>query len=150
MCRAGRSTRLEPPSNIRGLESPDVSELAHLLAIKASFDEQYQRWQITLPLDDLRNRRAGSIHQQGWTINYRFGREGKREFLDYFASHRMTNDTLNRIWEDGMAELLGYCQEFYLAGDGEAERAYFEHNRQFYQMVKEKGLWSPLGDATAE
>jgi hypothetical protein len=58
-----------------------VSELAHLPAIKASFDEQYRRWQITLPLDHLRNRRAGSIYQQGWTINYCFGRDGEREFL---------------------------------------------------------------------
>jgi hypothetical protein len=121
-----------------------------LPAIKASFDERYRRWQISLPLDDLRNRRAGSIHQQGWTINYCFGRDGEREFLDYFASHRMTNDTLNRIWEDGTAELLGYCQEFYLAGDEEAKRAYLEHNRQFYQMVEEKGLGSPFGHANAE
>jgi hypothetical protein len=62
----------------------------------------------------------------------------------------MTNDTLNRIWEDGTAELLGYCQEFYLARDEEAKRAYLEHNRQFYQMVEEKGLWSPFGHANAE
>lgn len=108
--------------------------------IKEAFDGQFEQWQIALPLDDLLNRRAGRIVQQGWTINYRFGEEAGRAFLEYFASHRLTNDTLNQIWDDGTFELIGYCQEFYLADDALAERAYREHNRQFYRLVEEKGL----------
>lgn len=112
-----------------------------IFSLKEIFEQQFQPWQISLPLDDLLNRRAGRIRQQGWTINYCFGREADREFLEYFASHRMTNDTLQRIWEDGRRELLGHCQEFYLADDEEAEAAYIEHNRQFYRLVKERGFW---------
>lgn len=119
-------------------------------AMKATFDQQYRQWQITLPLKDVHDRRAGTIRQQGWLINYHFSREGQREFIEYFASHRMTNDTLWRIWDDGAAELVGYCQEFFLAGDEQAEQAYFAHNREFYQMVQEKGLWSPLGRSLTE
>ncbi|MCI0395303.1 MAG: hypothetical protein L0322_10250 [Chloroflexi bacterium] len=85
--------------------------------IKETFDRRFRQWQIQLPLDDLRHRRNGSIQQAGWTINYRFGREGSREFLKYFASHRMTNDTLNRIWPDGTAEVVSHFQEFCLAED---------------------------------
>lgn len=108
--------------------------------IKATFDQHFQRWQIQLPPEDVENQRSGSIRQQDWLINYRFGREANRHFLEYFASHRMTNDTLNRIWDDGTAELIGYCQEFFLANDPEAEQAYIEHNRRFYQQVKDSGL----------
>jgi hypothetical protein len=108
--------------------------------IKEAFDRQFERWQIQLSPDNIETRRSGSIQQQGWLINYRFGREANRDFLEYFASHRLTNDTLNRIWDDGTAELIGYCQEFFLANNQEAEQAYTEHNRRFYQQVKDSGL----------
>jgi hypothetical protein len=108
--------------------------------IKTTFDQRFQRWLIRLPLDDLENRRSGSIQEQGWLINYRFGREENQDFLEYFASHRMTNDTLNRIWDDGTLEVIGYCQEFYLADNQDAQQAYLDHNRRFYQQVKESGL----------
>lgn len=108
--------------------------------IKRAFDEAFGRWGIVLPEDDLQGRRQGSIAKGGWSINYRFGAEGGVEYLEYFAAHRMTNDTLNRIYEDGRQEVVGYCQVFYLADDPRAERDYTEHNRRFYEEVKSRGL----------
>jgi hypothetical protein len=115
-------------------------EYTPVYRIKEIFDERFRSWQITLPLEDLRGRNRGSIHKEGWTIHYLFGSENGREYLEYFASHRMTNDTLNRINEDGATSLTGYCQEFFIAGDPQAEREYTEHNRAFYREVAEKGL----------
>ena len=111
-----------------------------MLKIKEIFNQRFQRWDIHLPEEDLHQRRKGQIQAQGWTINYCFDSENGREYLEYFASHRMTNDTLNRIYEDVTTELVGYCQEFYLADDSRAEEAYLEHNRNFYRMVREAGL----------
>ena len=112
-----------------------------MLKIKECFDEKFQNWQIALPSEDLQQRTRGSIQKNGWTINYLFGQEDGKEYLEYFASHRMTNDTLNRIYEDGSEALLGYCQEFYLAGNQSAEQEYLEHNRKFYQEAEDKGLY---------
>jgi hypothetical protein len=109
-------------------------------AIKQRFDETFARWGVVLPEDDVRRRARGSIAAGGWTINYRFGVEGGVEYVEYFASHRMTNDTLNRIYEDGRGEVLGYCQEFFAADDPQAERDYTAHNRKFYEEVKGRGL----------
>lgn len=111
-----------------------------ILRIKEAFDERFGSWDISLATGDCLKRRAGTIQSQGWMINYQFGNEQGREFLDYFSRHRMTNDTLERIWDDGSVEVLGDCQEFFLADDPEAEQAYYEHNRRFYEMVREKGL----------
>ncbi|MEA3440641.1 MAG: hypothetical protein U9R58_10195 [Chloroflexota bacterium] len=111
-----------------------------LIKIKEVFDHQFERWQITLPWDDLENRHAGSIHDRGWTINYRFGEQDGKEFLEYFASHRKTNDILNRIWDDGFEKLVGFCQEFYPLDDEDAKLACLENKRNFYQQVKRKGL----------
>ena len=111
--------------------------------IKQLFDEEFGAWGIVLPEADLRERRGGSVAGRGWSINYRFGVEGGVEYLEYFAAHRMTNDTLNRIYENGVKEVVGYCQVFYAADDPQAERDYTEHNRKFYDEVKSRGLLGP-------
>ena len=108
--------------------------------IKQCFDEKFRAWQIQFPLKDLTTRQSGAIYQDGWTIRYTFGREGERAYMDYFASHRMTNDTLNRIYSDGTFEQRGFCLEFYLANDAQAKREYLRHNRAFYALVKALGL----------
>jgi hypothetical protein len=112
---------------------------ARLAAIRRSFDDQFARWSIVLP-ERLSLNEVRTLAGQGWTITYRLGLEQGQLYLDYFASHRMTNDTLSRIAEDGSHELLGYCQEFYLADNPEAEQAYYAHNRAFYDDVKRRGL----------
>lgn len=109
--------------------------------VKQIFDKIFSAWEIVLPTEGLNEQRRGSIVKNGWTINYQYGSTEGVEYLEYFASHRMTNDSLNRIYADGREELLGYCQVFYTADNEQAERDYFEHNRQFYEEVKRKGLW---------
>ncbi len=112
-----------------------------LKKIKPVFDKKYAAWGIVLPEASLKDQARGSISYNGWTINYQFGMEGGQRYLEYFASHRMTNDTLNRICADGREEVLGYCQEFYLAGNPKAEQDSIAHNHEFYETVKSKGLW---------
>jgi hypothetical protein len=113
-------------------------------AFSQAFNEKFKRWGIQLPTESLEARKAGSLHRSGWMINYRFSTWEGRECLEYFASHRMTNDTLNRINADGSQELVGYCQEFFLADSPEAEREYYEHNRSFYAQVRAMGLGGAL------
>ena len=108
--------------------------------IKQTFDGQFLKWGITLPLEDIELHRNGSIHKNGWTINYRFVVENDIEYMEYFASHRMTNDTINRIFADGRIECIDFCLEFFPAGDESAENELLEHNRNFYASVRRKGL----------
>jgi hypothetical protein len=113
---------------------------APLEAIKRIFDRRFSAWDITLPAEDLAALRRGSIRQNGWAINYQFGQAEGASYLEYFASHRMTNDSLNRIYADGREELVDYCQEFFLADSEQAEQAYYQHNRRFYEEVKRRGF----------
>ena len=116
---------------------PDSDSVGEIIRI---FDRQFAAWEITLPLNNLAELQRGSIVKNGWTINYQFGSFDGVLYLEYFASHRMTNDTLHRIYADGRHEQVGYCQEFYAADDEQAEQAYYEHNRQFYEQVRRRGL----------
>lgn len=111
-----------------------------LSRIKGTFDTCFATWEIVLPAEDLAEMRPGSIASRGWTINDQFGIAEGIPYLEYFASHRMTNDTLNRIYADGRQELVGYCQEFFAVDDPQAEAAYHQHNRHFYQDVARRGL----------
>lgn len=107
--------------------------------IKELFDQKYAALGISLPDENRRDQR-GVIDDGTVLLTYIFGSEQGEEYLEYFFSHRMTNDTLRRMYADGREELLGYCLEFYLHNDEQAKQAYYEHNRQFYEHVKRRGL----------
>jgi hypothetical protein len=59
-----------------------------------------------LPPDHIEERRQGKLVAAGWAIWYLFGEDELGEYLDYYASHRMTNDRHIRIREDGTEECL--------------------------------------------
>lgn len=116
-----------------------LTPAAHL-AIKHLFERKYARWELVLPDEAPPNGQRGSLRKNGWTINYHFGEAQGIAFLEYFASHRLTNDTLIRLYADGRQELVGYVQEFFESGSPQAERDYQAHNRAFYEDVQRRGL----------
>lgn len=115
--------------------------------IKEQFAQYFSNWNIRLPDDDVQARRSGTIGQAGWSIRYLFGREGDIEYLDFYASHRMTNDRHVRIHADGQEEDLETPQDFmvYPKDADETQRAriqeeYYAHNRAVYERLREKGF----------
>ncbi|AKG20585.1 hypothetical protein [Calothrix sp. 336/3] len=109
--------------------------------IKQVFEQKYATFGITLEIENLRLGEVGEIDEDnGFFITYKYDIEDGEEYLDLFVSHRMTNDTLRRIYGDGREELLGCVMEFYVAKNEESKQAYYAHNRQFYDLVKSKGL----------
>ncbi len=81
----------------------------------------------------------------GWAIWYLFGEDKRGEYLDYYASHRMTDDRHVRIWEDGGTESLPTLGTFRIASqdpeeDTRLKAEYLENNRRVGRMLKEKGF----------
>jgi len=113
---------------------------ANMQDVKNVFNARFHKWGIHLPEEDLHQRKRGRIQKNGWRINYHFNSSDGKEYIEYFSSHRMTNDTLTRIYEDGEIEIVGYCQVFCQADDPQDEKEYLEHNRNFYNRVDELGL----------
>ncbi len=102
-----------------------------LAKLRAAFTAHFATWELRLPDEALPTRRGGVIRQAGWTIYYVFGLENGYEYLDFYASHRMTNDQIWRISETGDSQLLAAGQEFYVSGDPESERQSRENNQHF-------------------
>ena len=117
--------------------------------IEKAFNRAFAHWDIQLPADAIASRQSGKLLKAGWIIEYLFGREGNKEYLDYYAVHRMTNDRHVRIHAEGHSEDLETPMEFiaYLEGSDDtameqAREAFYDHNRTVYERLREKGFMS--------
>jgi hypothetical protein len=114
--------------------------------IEDNFNKRFVHWKINLPKKDIKARRSGYIQNSGWLIQYCFGKdENDKEYLDYYAAHRMTDDSHVRIYEDGKEEFFPALSSFLLLSDDPVESKrlkdeYEEHNHQVVKMLNEKGF----------
>ena len=115
--------------------------------IKNSFDKSFSNWDIKLPVDNLEKRKRGSIYYKGWIINYCFGIENGKNYMDYYAQHRMTDPSHERIYEDGTKKSLSHMQIGYniIPNDplqtSKNEKEMYEYNRKHFDELKLKGLY---------
>ncbi len=123
-------------------ESKDIQSI-NLIA--ENFANRFAHWDITIPEDDLKNRRNGYIQKAGWLIQYCFGKDKNGEYLDYYAAHRMTDDSHVRIYDDGTEERLeALAGGFITSKDPEEakrlEDEYYERNRKIAKNLAKKGF----------
>jgi hypothetical protein len=69
----------------------------------------------------------------------------EHEYLDYYASRRVTNDRHVRIYADGRCENLPAIRELRLCSkdpkeDARLEAEYFTENQKVAKMLEEKGF----------
>jgi hypothetical protein len=113
--------------------------------IEVRFNISFSHWGIKLPPDDIAERRRGKIMKGGWVIWYLFGSDENGEYLDYYASHRMTDDEHVRIYAGGKSETLPTLRQFRLTStdpkeDARLEFEFFSENERISKMLKGKGF----------
>lgn len=113
--------------------------------IERAFNKAYGHWDICLPPGVATSKQGGRIVKRGWTVWYTFYSDEGTEYLDYYASHRMTNDRHVRLYADGRCERLEAMKEGYVVPDdpkesAQAEADFFAHNRAVRRMLDEKGF----------
>jgi hypothetical protein len=109
------------------------------------FNQSFADWNIAVPPDAVGRRAPGNVSRAGWSIVYRFGADAEGEFLDYYASHRMTDDSHVRIREDGRVERLPAVIGLRLASadpveDARLHAAHARENREIEGMLEQKGF----------
>lgn len=109
------------------------------------FADHFKNWDIRLPDEAVLTRERGKINKAGWSIWYLFGSDEQGEYLDYYASHRMTTDSHTRIRADGAIEHLPALEEMFIGSDDPAEHARLkakslEQNRKIMQLLEAKGF----------
>jgi len=113
--------------------------------IEKEFNDTFAHWNIRLPPEDIAKRRRGKMVQAGWAIWYLFGSNENGEYLDYYASHRMTNDRHVRVYVNGKSEGLPAIQEFRMASkdpveDARLEAEFFVENQRVAEILEDKGF----------
>ena len=113
--------------------------------IEAQFNESFRNWGIQLPREAVENRQRGKIVEAGWTIWYSFGSDESGEYLDYCSSHRMTNDSHVRLYDDGRVEGLESLWDMHSTSDDPDEAArledeFWDHNERVARLLEEKGF----------
>lgn len=113
--------------------------------IEGQFRRDFESWSIALPPEDVKERRRGKILAAGWAIWYLFGTDERGEYLDYYASHSMTEDRHVRLREDDTGEELPAVVGMRMVSrdpeeDARLEAEYFEENRRVAKMLEEKGF----------
>jgi hypothetical protein len=111
------------------------------------FADYFKNWGIKLPTDALEGRQPGEIRSHGWRIQYQFGTNDRGAFLDFYASHRMTNDRHWRIYDSGETEdlpvlwdMIVYPPNATTKQRRQAEREYQQHNAEVSTELKRKSF----------
>jgi len=113
--------------------------------IESQFKETFSHWNISLPPEVIASRRRGKIVKSGWVIWYLFGSDERGEYLDYYASHRLTTDRHVRVYVNGNEERLPTIQSMRMVShdpeeDARLEADYFARNQKVARMLEEKGF----------
>ena len=116
-----------------------------MASIEEEFNRVFAHWDIELPPGAVESRQVGRILKRGWTIWYLSGLDGKAQYLDYYAMHRMTDDRHVRIYSDGKTEGLDTIRDMRRTSKDPEENKrlaeeFFAHNRKVHQMLEEKGF----------
>ena len=117
--------------------------------LRQQFDRSFAGLDIELPTDAMSPGKVGMIVQRGWTIWIRvdLDAEAGREYLDYYAVHRMTSDQHVRIYADGETKGLSAMIDWYSIPKGATEtekkaarERYYAHNQAVEKELEEKGF----------
>ena len=109
------------------------------------FASHFEAWEIRLPEEAVRSRERGKINQAGWSIWYLFGSDEQGDYLDYYAAHRMTNDSHVRIREDGSVASLPSLNDMFIGSEDPAENTrlkaeFHQRNKEIAELLKAKGF----------
>lgn len=109
------------------------------------FASHFGHWGITLPSDAFPSPSRGRIEKSGWRISYLSGQDATGQYLDYYASHRMTNDRHIRIYATGDVKCLPAMQDLRLCStdpeeDAKLKTEYIENNRIVEELLRRKGF----------
>jgi hypothetical protein len=121
--------------------------------IKTIFESRYSkgpfvRYDIKFPEADFLSKTPGFIQQKaGWMIEYIFGNEDGKDFIEIYHWHRMGDPSLYRIFSDGTINHIGNPKTFISyssdATPDEIQKAEIEnreYNRNFDENLKKRGF----------
>lgn len=123
--------------------------------VAEAFNAYFANFDISIRPEDVAVGSGRTIGERGWRIAYRGDPDDAGlPSMEFYATHRMTNDRHERIWADGHVEHLDAIHEVYgwdpkvPASKQAAKEQYLKHNQAVARQLRERGLY-PDGDINA-
>jgi len=109
------------------------------------FNRTFALWDISLSQEDLEPGATYQLSKRGWAIWLRLDADEAGEYLDYYASHRMTNDRHVRLRPGGSGENLPALEEGRLGSsdpieDARLKQEFLQRQRETARLLDEKGF----------
>lgn len=111
--------------------------------IAQSFNDYFATFGIAIaPADVVIGSRRTIRHDSGWVITYRVDPdEAGAVSLEFYATHRRTNDRHARITADGQGELLEALSEMVILNSDNAVDEHQASNAGIARRLSERGLY---------
>ena len=111
--------------------------------IAASFNDYFDTFGISIaPQDVVIGNRRTIRHDSGWVITYRVDPdEAGAVSLEFYATHRRTNDRHVRITADGQGEYLEALRDFVILNSDNAVDESGASNASLEVRLSERGLY---------
>ena len=123
--------------------------------IAKSFNGYFGNFDIRIEAGDVVVGSRQEIRRRGWWIAFRvLPDDAGFPSLEFYATHRMTNDRHGRIWADGHIDELDAIRELYgydpkvPGSEDAAKREYLRHNQTVAEDLRAAGLY-PASDINA-
>lgn len=122
--------------------------MGSLEKIQEVFTERFGHIPLKIPDDDLVNRRKGSMAYGSGRIFYIFGEEEGREYLEYYAHHRIGGDSHEKIYDDGESVSLPDLESMIVYNPdipGDKERQEVKNAEEYQKTLddlNDKGMFS--------
>lgn len=111
--------------------------------IAQAFNEYFATFGIRLDPDDMVPGSRRTIRDpSGWAITFRVDHDADgRPVLEFYATHRRTNDRHVRIDADGNGEHLEALSEIMFVSSDEAAEVFDDRNEVIARHLQERGLY---------
>lgn len=140
-------------SHLSDQQNPDRQVFGAGLELPAIyFAQRFGHWGIRLPPEAAVTRR-GEIGEKGWGINWVVGKTKRGVYLEFYAGHRMTDDSHERIYEDGTVEYLEVLPSFCKVSvdpieNEKIQRDFAAEKQRIWRSLTRRGLWSKMSKSS--
>ena len=114
------------------------------ISIENCFNLRFRNWDIKLPEGAFESEEKGMIRRGPSCINYIFGQDEKGKYIEYYTMNRFTNDSHERIYENGETLVLPAKHDIIIYGAGrtleQAKEEFDRHNREVDESLEKAGL----------
>ncbi|MDQ1305994.1 MAG: hypothetical protein QG671_1826 [Actinomycetota bacterium] len=110
--------------------------------IAEAFDAYFDRFNIRITAEDVVVGIRRTIRQDGWAITYRVDPDtAGLPTLEFYATHRMTNDRHVVISADGSFDHLDAIKEYLIIAGPDSAAEFHAHNDNIEDRLRSRGLY---------